>query len=452
MKEKDPLHFNETYSFEVLVKDNKENFAGKLIVSPNGCTLRVMGERAFSENFSTSEVIECETLRNWFLLTDLSINTWRIASLRMDNKEDPGGFYEIEFKVGFLIKSSSRINSDTLFKGFNFDADMIGKWTGITNKQNDLLYRHRDLGKNDLTLFTKPLDNLGDAYLSYNLNLHTNLEGMSSGVKLTPNVGIFLNEHRKIQDIYKEIKKLYVLLTYFWGGDFSINHLLLSKLNGDHISAFYSMNVVKDLNKYPLIPLGFDTRDNYGGFKGVPLEFFINYYNLPDSKVEHFSKHLRYKRMKSNEERFLGYFRILEKLVHVRGTYVEDGLLKDLLKRSKGILIKKLGSDKKNIERLSKRIISANGGKYNTATCISKFFNDIPEEIRSFMGVSQSDIEPICKLRNDMTHANEYEVLDENLHRYTRFIHQLLIFALFNKSLGLSLDLLIPLSGRFSRI
>lgn len=452
MKAKDLLHFNECYSFEVIVKDNKENFAGKLIVSPNGCTLRVMGERVFSNNFASSEVIECETLQNWFLLTDLSMNSWRSASLRMDNREDRGGFYEIEFKVGFLIRSSARINSDTLFKGFNFDADMIRNWTGITNKQNDLLYQHKDLGNNDLTLFTKPLENLGEAYLIYNLTLHSNLEEMSSGVKLKPTLGIFLNERRAIQDIYKEIKKLYTLLTYFWGEDFSINHLLLSGVKGSCISAFFSRNGVKDLKKYPLIPLGFDTRDNYEGFTGVPLEFFNNYYNLPDSKVEHFTKYLRYKRMKSNEEKFLGYFRILEKLVHVRGTYVEDELLKDLLKRSKRILIKKLGSDKRNIESLSTRIMSANGGKYNTATCISKFFNSIPEEIQSFMEFKQSDIESICKLRNDMTHANEYEVLDKDLYSYTRFIHQLLVFALFNRSLGLSLDLLAPLSSRLSRI
>lgn len=452
MKEKDPLHFNETYSFEVIVKDNKENFAGKLIISPNGSTLRVMGERAFSKKFSTSQVIECKTLRNWFLLTDLSLNSWRSTSLRMDDREDRGGFYEVEFQVGFIIKASTRINSDTLFNGFNFDADMVGKWTGITNKLTDLLYEHRDLGKNDPTLFTKPLGNLGEAYITYNLSLHSSLESMSSGVKLTPVLGIFLNENRSIQDIYKEIKKLYVLLTYFWGEDFSINHLLLSRLNGDYISAFYTSNVIKDYIKYPLIPLGFDIQDNYKEFTGLPIEFFTSFYNLPETKVEHFTKYLRYKRMKSNEEKFLGYFRILEKLVHVRGTYVEDVLLNDLLKRAKRILIKKLGSDKRNIERLSKRIMSANGGKYNTATCISKFFNDIPEELQSVMGFNKIDIEPICKLRNDMTHANEYEVSDGDLHNYTRFIHLLLIFALFDKSLGLSLDLLVPLSSRFSRI
>lgn len=452
MKEKDPLHFNETDSFEVIVKDNKENFAGKLIVSPNGCTLRVMGERAFSENFSSSEVIECETLRNWFLLTDLSINTWRSASLRMDNREDSGGFYEIEFKVGFLIKASTRINSDTLFNGFNFDADMTGKWTGITNKQSDLLYEHRDQRGNDQTLFIKPLENFGDAYLTYNLSLHTSLESMSSGVKLTPVVGIFLNEHRTIQDIYKEIKKLYVLLTYFWGEDFSINHLLLSKFHGDYVSAFYSSNVIKDFIKYPLIPLGFDTPDNLKKFKGLPLEFFTSYYNLPESNVEHFTKYLRYKRMKSNEEKFLGYFRVLEKLVHVRGTYVEDELLNSLLNRSKGFLRKKLQSNTKNIQSLSKRIISANGGKYNTETCITRFLEVVPEDIQSTMKYGKGDINEICRLRNNMTHANEYEVSEDKLQSYTRFIHQLLVFALFNKSLGLPLDILVPIKNNFTRI
>lgn len=65
------------------------------------------------------------------------------------------------------------------------------------------------------------------------------------------------------------------------------------------------------------------------------------------------------------------------------------------------------------------------------------------------MSFKRSDIQGICKLRNDMTHANDYIVSEEDLYQYTKFIHQLLIFALVNKLLGISLDILIPLSDRF---
>lgn len=233
-----------------------------------------------------------------------------------------------------------------------------------------------------------------------------------------------------------------------------INNLTLSINNSDdrYISCFYNTKAKKDLIKYPLMPLGFDVRDEVAGYTGLPLELFSNYYILSNREVDFFTRYLRYKRLKSNEEKFLGYFRILERLVHDTGTYVDVNKLENLLEKSQEYLIKKLECRRKDIKSFAKRILNANSGKYNTATCITHFLEVLPEELKNNMQYGKPDIGKICTLRNDMTHANEYEVSEKDLYNYTNFVHQLLVYALFNKLLNLPLDILNPIRTNFRDI
>lgn len=455
---KDPLNLNENYSFDVLVRDNGTNFAGKLKLSPEDCTLRIMGERQFTSNYYAIETFECFTLRNHFLLSGVKFKSLRSTSLRLNDPINTGGFFELEFNIGFVIKASTstRLIKETVFNGFSIEAEMIKKWTGITHKQADLLLQNsgRSLSSNadhDLNLFEIQLENIGVLYLAYNMNLHTNIDSMSSGVKLTPQLGMYFVDNKDIATLLKEIRKIYALLSFFWGEDFMINHLkvTLPHIRGSFISAYYANNYKDNKNSSPAFPLGFDVRSQFNSYEGLPLELFQEYYKLEDRKVEYFTKYLRYKRMKSNEEKFLGYFRILERLVHTTGTYVDEENLKKLLGRSRKYLIKKLSSRSDDIRSLCNKVIKGNQGKYVTHDCVSRFFDELPEEIKHSMSFNRSDIQRICTLRNDMTHANDYEVNEDDLYHYIQFIQQLLIFALVKKLLGISLDVLIPLTDRF---
>lgn len=455
---KEPLNLNEKYSFDVLVKDNDTNFAGRLVLSPEGCTLSVMGERSFSPDFFSSQLIECFTLREYFLLSEVSSKSWRSTSLRLNNPQNRGGFYEIEFTVGFVIKSSSQIRKHTIFKGFSIETEMLRKWTGITNKQNELLHhygnRTLDFNSINLNLFQVLTENHKNIFLSYNVNAHTSLENISSGVKITPYFGIVFQNPKEMHEIYKEIGRTYALLAYFWGMDFPVNYIKLFLPDASHtyISAYSLAKKKVNLTEYALIPLGYDTRDNYNDYRGLPLEIFNTYNELSDSRIDFFIKYIRYSRLNSDEEKFLGYFRILEKIVHEVGSYVDSDLLETLLNRSEDYLTVKLDCKKRDIKSLRRRVIQANNGKYNTATCITRFYETIPDELKSIMKYEKKDIEKICGLRNNITHANEYYVTDADLYSYTKFIQQLLSFALFNKVLEAPLDLLIPLTTRFERI
>ncbi|MBJ8426029.1 HEPN domain-containing protein [Acinetobacter bereziniae] len=449
-----PLSFDESLNFDVLVNDEGQNFAGTLKISPNETTLRVMGERPFSPEFSNSEIIECTSFRNSFLLTDIISTSFRNTNLRLSNPNHSGGFYEIEFLIGFVIKSTASINKHSLFNGFHIFADMIKKWTDITNKQTNLL----SLGDNsfglpsdNLILFETRLNTSGSIKISYEISSHTSLETISSGIKITPYIDRLFVENKNIIDIYNEIKKLYSLITYFWGCDFLFNHINISLANvlGAKTSAFFTTKEIENVLNYPLIPLGLDMRTQIIDYQGLPLSAFTAFYNLPENYSDFFTKYMRYKRLKSDEDKFLGYFRILEKLVHDEGFYVNPELLENLLNRSEKYLINKFGSRKKDIKGLNSRIIKVNGSKYNTETCITRFFNTIPDGLKDIFEFTKDDLKKICKLRNDITHANEYFVSDIDLNLYTKFIHQILIFAIYNKLLDLPLESLVPISYSF---
>lgn len=453
---KAPLDLNENYSFDVLVKDHGTNFAGKLTLSPNECTLKVMGERQISLEFYNFDKIECFTLQNHFLLSDVQLKNFGFTSLRLNDQKNRGSFFEIEFHVGLVIKSNTKITKETLFNGFCIESDIIKEWTGITNKQAEVLMKVSDkvMFNNDLNLFEIPLDNTGILYLSYSLNIHTNLKTLSSGVKLTPQLGLFFYENKCVKDFFKEIKKLYVFISFFWGSGFQVNQIKVNVLNLKHcnVSAYYPKNFERVCRVYPLVPLGFDLQSRVNDYIGLPFDVFKKYYNLSKDKVEYFNKYIRYREMKSDEEKFLGYFRILEKIVYQSESYVNPTVLEEILEKSENYLKIRLDAKQKNIKSLIKRVLYANNGKFNTSTCISKFYELIPDDLKEIMDYSKSDIEKICKLRNDITHANEYYIKESELYGYTQFIQQLLCFAMFNKLLETPLEILAPLRVNFKKI
>ncbi|WP_374254994.1 HEPN domain-containing protein [Acinetobacter brisouii] len=155
--------------------------------------------------------------------------------------------------------------------------------------------------------------------------------------------------------------------------------------------------------------------------------------------------------MKSDEEKFLGYFRLLEKLTYKRKYYVDEAYLENLLKKTKSYLAKKLDVKTKIINDLNNRILQANGSKYNTAKCISDFYDLVPIEIQGQLSYKKADIPTICKLRNDITHANEYTLDDALLHNYTKFINALLFLALTQK-IGIPFDVCIPIARGLERV
>lgn len=97
------------------------------------------------------------------------------------------------------------------------------------------------------------------------------------------------------------------------------------------------------------------------------------------------------------------------------------------------------------IKDLSKRIEKTNQMKYNTLKCLSDFFDSIPIEIQNSLLFKKDELVKITKLRNDITHANEYSIESRDLYQYTNFINALLFLALIAE-LEIPFDVCIPIA------
>ena len=87
------LNLGKTYTYAVSVRDMDKLFAGKLILSPDRCTLRVMGERRPSCDFSQSTKIECSAFDMNFLLFELS-NHYQSSQCLQSAVDEQVGFFE----------------------------------------------------------------------------------------------------------------------------------------------------------------------------------------------------------------------------------------------------------------------------------------------------------------------------------------------------------------------
>ena len=75
-----------------------------------------------------------------------------------------------------------------------------------------------------------------------------------------------------------------------------------------------------------------------------------------------------------------------------------------------------------------KRIIKLNTQKMNVSQKFKKIYKTFPTEYTTKWNVEEQDIEKIVKLRNDIVHANVFEVSNQQLEQYSAFLEILIFF------------------------
>ncbi len=116
----------------------------------------------------------------------------------------------------------------------------------------------------------------------------------------------------------------------------------------------------------------------------------------------------------------------MESLCFKKKNYVNEEILEEVLKKAKHYLIKKF-DDKKNVTSFVKQIIKVNHSKYNTEKCLQDFYKEISIDCSENWRFKKNDFNKICKLRNDITHANDYKIIEREFMEYTMFIEVLLL-------------------------
>lgn len=454
----DPFYLKTDYIIDVRVLDGNSNYSGKLTLTPKECYIEIYTERTPSEEFKLSESLICSSMHpsKSILLFGTKVVSFSATLLEMQGI-DPIWGHSIKFTIQYVIISYDLIGNNKKINNFTLNTSFIKRWTMHTKTQDKILY---GLFKNDssrVTIgreFIQEIQNYGLIELYYASTQFSSIEELNAGLKITPKLRTFFKSSIAMDEIYREYFKLYQLLTLFNGSDFNVDSVELEIHEWRSKPAYmYFPSFQKD-EKYTntLLPLGKDVIFSGQKLATLPLDFFNTYYNLPDEKKELLKRYLNYKRLNSIEEKFLGYFRLLEKLTFKSKSYVDSDALSYILTRSKSYLTKRLNSNSKTMSNLNKRILQANNSKYNTEKCISDFYDSLPLKLQNSYKYKKEDLKKICKLRNDITHANDYVITESELLEYTMFINSLLFLAFINILLEIPLETCIPIANRLNRI
>lgn len=438
------LRLNDVYDFEGTVESGQNKFLAKLHLSPDKITMTVLGEvhedRKPDWGYDNIEKLFFRDLNKTFILHSLvQISGYsRVISLFPKSL----WFFEYTFEVDYVVYSPSQPSHGASINSISLHSNKINEWIGNTETQEKIIHSYSKLNKpfssfDNLAEFEHKIEEIGSIGVWYNLSMHFSSPTFSAGINFPPTLTLLLKNNEQTEHVMHSFLKLYSLLVFFIGDDFHIDEVNVTfcpDRSSDTGSIYYasSKSRPKYDHGYSLFPLGKNLRFDTLGLPSLPLATFNNYYSLPESICGYFFKYLKYKRMENSEERFLGYFRILESLCYKKKSYLDDELIRQLCTRIKPYLVKKF-DDQKNVKNFLKGIPKLNNSKYNTEKCLQDFFMELPRDISESWKIQKQDIGKICKLRNDITHANNHDISETKLVEYVKFIEVLLIYSLYEK-------------------
>jgi hypothetical protein len=452
------LQLSQKYEFNVNVGVGNNKFAGWLALSPERITLKIMGERNDERdcplNF-TDDVDElvCEDLNKTFILRDLKFISGQSRLLRFPPK--PIGYFEKTYHVGYVMFCPSGIPHNDAFVSISIHSKTVCEWIGNTITQENIIMSHHKGERiiddpSKLAEFVVDIKGLGHLAVLYDLSIYSSSPDFKSGIFFPPYLSICFRNEIKAQDVKRLYDKIYNLFTFLTGDELLVDKIKVGAGFNNAASLYYPSGLFPKRKEHSCIfyPLGKDLRYDSLKLPPMPLDVFSKYFHLNNTDSEYWVKYLKYKRMENVEERFLGYFRILEALCHKQKNYLDDKLLSELITRVKPYLIKKF-KDIKNVNSFLKGLPHYNNSKYNTAKCIQDFFSLIPAESTKCWKFMKKDIDSICKLRNDITHANDYYVNETEIYKTATLIEILIIFSLCSK-IGIALDITAKLIHRLN--
>lgn len=444
------LYLNESYDFDVTIETKGGKFAGTLKLSPQRITLTIMGEQHAKRKcdivWQDIETLICKDTNTTFFLMGLRNVEYRGHLIEFLPQKI--SYFESKYEVENVIYCPTDQFGEIYFTSINIHSKTVREWLGNTIKQENIIGKYKSGGNlfNDDSLsteFSYKINNFGLMGIHYNTSLHHSSPAFKAGIVFPPSLFLIFESLKTTDEIINTYYDLYTLLSFLTGDELEVE-----KINASYMPDCFSKSatIYYPREKMPkrnedsciLFPLSKNLRFDTLCLPELPLSIFDAYFGLDDTHKGYMRKYFRYRRMENVEERFLGYFRILESLCYIRKDYLEEKLLLDLAKKARKYLIKKFG-DKKGVDSFIKNLSWFNSLKYNTEKCLQEFFKKIPSKYVEKWKFGKSDIGRICKLRNDITHANNYYTSEAEIEAYAKFVEVLLILALFLK-LGVNLE------------
>ena len=443
MQDDNKIELSESYKYFVTISIDGVSFAGELSLTPNRIVFRFGGDTSSNRSYDYPgikiDTLECKGVKQNFILFGLHEISFK--SQHLPDNPEPMGSFEVSYEVGHVIICPLNLDRENI-NSVQIHSSTFSNWLGYTTTQQKILdshgysIRNSDAGVTvSIYEFSCPIKDIGKLYQRYNVKEFFSLADYSAGLTFPPSLNIAIDGSIKTEDIFGLYNKTYNLFSVLHGDELLIECIeLCSQDNLPRRSGFLYYPTTKDRvrfsRSFSLFPLGKNLKFDTQGLPQLSEGSFENYFNLPSKNLEYWGKYIKYRRMKNIEERFLGYFRLLEALTYTTRSYLDGEKLKSICRTLKPDLIKHF-EDKSAVNKFMARLPRLNNSKYNTQACMSEFYGAIPEQAKKMLKLNDSHIESICRLRNDISHANDYYESEEDLWDKCHFVEALLIFSMF---------------------
>lgn len=426
MNKIDKLFLNEKFFLDVKVQyDINYWVAGKLNINQKKIVLLMYGElntkSSYKSNRTFKKLICTNYLNSNFILLDVKL--FKSQNSRLN--ENIGSFYD-EYEVSeILFNSKNNVKIDNFIQ-LSFSSKDLQKWIKTTNLQRKILDNYLLKEHSNIDLKEVVID-IEDMYLiiHYPTTRYLDSSNNRAGIKFKPTINLSFQQEVSFEYIRKKYFELLNLLYLVFGYDLNIDEINL--LNDESsFSYFYKQKLDRTYDKNVFIPLGHNLKFN-NNIMETPLSIFQNYFKLDDYKKSFFKVFRKYKMFHYTEDKFLGYFRILENLMFDKKEKFTESYMKIYLENINLSDEEKLEEKSKLEKNLDKSIIDRKE-KIKFIVFHNKFINVVSDNYK--LKVNFTDVEEIVKLRNDISHFNDYKITQNNLEKYIDYLEILVNYVL----------------------
>lgn len=425
------LSLNKSYDFDVVISVESSNFSGTLKLTPNEIQLSVFGEetedRKWPFPIDNLSDLKCRTTHQQFTLLNLTITDYK--GLLLSKHPSQITSFQINYLVESVIMQPENTSSRTNYHGISIHSQTINSWLGCTEEQQRILKsEHAGIRFYSCPVeFSRPLENQDLLSVSYNLKKFYSLPEFKSGLTFPPSLNYHSREPLSPPQAIILYRKMNNLFSFITNKAISVQQL---RLHGSRKDSFiYTTSPKPKTDSRILYPYSSSTWAGPNDLPPFRLLSFNKFFSLPNKEQEYFEKYLKYSRMNNTEDIFLGYFRILESMCYLEKPHIKEESLYTLCSEIKRILAEK-NTPTKDINTFIRGVKRLNRSKYNTEKCIQELFNSLSSETKNLWKFGKERIGQICKLRNDITHANEHYVNEKDFNENLIFLESLLVISL----------------------
>jgi hypothetical protein len=426
-----------------VVSTNGFTCYGKLSLNPECIELDIIHEsttlRCPQFNISNT-VISCNDGSSQYILVGLKHLTSKHTTL---DYQQNVSFITLKFEVNCVLRWSGHAAKAKGVYGLNVISQELIDWIGSTTTQDALLRNPND---DTLREFEwQAIKSVENSFIPYNVLVayskhRTYGKQLSATDRLIPQV-LFQFPEINLENLPNKIHEIMSFLSFLIGKSISQAELRvqLSGSLSNSAQLYIKTNAhhgVSRASDGAFIPLGMNLRFPAPLSSSICEEPFWNYFQNIEDIGRLTRDYIRFRDFAISEERFIGMFRILERLTFKVSTYFEPKILNDeIVEFCKS---SKIPGTKRHIVDFTKRVKKLNEQKGNAESSIGEFLKIFTPDMRRIAQINNIDISEIVRLRNDIAHGKLINSSEEDFNRLSYLCQSLACGSLMHK-LGFSL-------------